>query len=195
MTQTTPNLSIKKIIAIVVILGLACLLLLFWLSCCGKCKLGESLYFANTKNEMCAPIGTIIDTKPGSMPQASPSQNASKSMKLKIHEQKWSGWSKAQPPAKDWTVTLDSSTQRIELGGLSESDTYFIEPTVLDEQSVKVTIHGISVGVSDQSDKSGIDLSNCKDSQEVILSVGETVMLYTCTMDAGVKWQVGLAEE
>lgn len=179
MQKATNHKSSPKFFILAIVIGIGLLVLLFgglflyYLSGFGKCELGEALYFKGTRSETCAKIGTKVDPIPTSV------------RTLTIVESPWTGWSEIQPDDIRWVETINREDYEISLDG----GNYKLKVIEYNDEEIRLSVNDLALKQGETLQNTGSDLTGCK-YHEFVMRLNEKVELDTCTLDAGINWEI-----
>lgn len=112
--------------------------------------------------------------------------------KLTITETVWVG----ERPTGAPTATPKQFEELVQKGkkmvfkGLSSSESYTLTIKQIYKNRLTLEIHDLYLKAGKDLEKPGINLNQCKKTQDFEIERGEHVELSTCSMDAGVTWVI-----
>jgi hypothetical protein len=111
---------------------------------------------------------------------------------LTLIGQPWTGWTPDQPPPEEETVEVTHIGQQIILFD-GPSERYLLQVIGVEADKLAIYVSGLGVKQGEGRKRRGINLSAASRS-EITMVPGETVELYTFSMDAGKSWEVTLRQ-
>jgi CheY-like chemotaxis protein len=146
--------------------------------------------------DLCPSILHVITTYPYPylvpLVNIQPDVRLTKSVTLKITHRLWSGWQQDSPPLpEEMVVEVTHMGQGMVLFGLGER--YFMQVLKAEPRTITLIVNGLGLKQGQQLAEKTIDLRGCGTPRQFSLTAGETVELYTCTMDARDFWKITLA--
>jgi len=170
------NLSNVRLFGIAIIV-LAAIIVggLYYIAGSGKCNLGLKYVQLNSNGFQCA---GILENP----------QTFSDSIKLlKIITSNWNGWSQQQPLDTTEVIEINRVGQEIPLTGFTSSESSTLQ--VISYNENEFTLSTVAVGLKQgaELEQKGVNLNGCTNHTFTVKSQ-ESVLLYTCTLDAGTTW-------